>query len=199
MHQKIRMKNNYKFFIKYQKVVKFFFSFVARITTAKREEFMEQILTILVADDNAYMADLIAMSIKNDKRFKIIGVAKDSNEEIELTQKLKPNIVISDLKKGTIWSGLDIIKKLQDSNDKIPIFFIISASTNDYYKEIRELNIKYFLNKPCDNNRILEILDRIYDEIYPKKIINIEENQIIKVNNRNFFNKLLNIIKRRIG
>ena len=160
---------------------------------------MEQILTILVADDNAYMADLIAMSIKNDKRFKIIGVAKDSNEEIELTQKLKPNIVISDLKKGTIWCGLDIIKKLQDSNDKIPIFFIISASTNDYYKEIRELNIKYFLNKPCDNNRILEILDRIYDEIYPKKIINIEENQIIKINNRNFFNKLLNIIKRRIG
>ena len=160
---------------------------------------MEQTLTILVADDNAYMADLIAMSIKDDKRFEIIGVAKDIKEEINLISKLKPNIVISDLKKGTTWSGLDIIKELQNSNDKIPIFFIISASTYDYYKEIIELNIKYFLNKPCDNNRILEMLDRIYNDIYPKKMINIGENRKIEVTNRNFFYKLLNIIKKRIG
>lgn len=160
---------------------------------------MEETLTILVADDNIYMKDMIAMTIKNDIRFKIVGVAKDSKEEIDLIQKLKPSIVISDLKKGTTWCGLDIIKELQKSNDEMPIFFIISASTYHYYNEIRELNIKYFLNKPCDNDRVLEMLDRIYDEVYPKKIINIEENRKIETDNRNFFNKLLNIIKKRIG
>ena len=60
---------------------------------------MEETLTILVADDNTYMADLIAISIKDDTRFKIIGVAKDGKEEIELINKLKPKIVISDLKR----------------------------------------------------------------------------------------------------
>ena len=153
---------------------------------------MEETLTILVADDNIYMADLIAISIKDDTRFKIIGVAKDGKEEIELINKLKPKIVISDLKKGATWCGLDIIKEIQKSNEETPIFFIISASTYSYYAEMRELNIKYFLNKPCDNNRILEMLDRIYDEFYPKKIMNLSHNRKIETDHRNFFNKLLN-------
>jgi len=160
---------------------------------------MEETLTILVADDNIYMADLIAISIKDDTRFKIIGVAKDGKEEIELINKLKPKIVISDLKKGATWCGLDIIKEIQKSNEETPIFFIISASTYSYYAEMRELNIKYFLNKPCDNNRILEMLDRIYDEFYPKKIMNLSQNREIETDNRNFFNKLLNKLKKRIG
>ena len=160
---------------------------------------MEETLTILVADDNIYMADLIAISIKDDTRFKIIGVAKDGKEEIELINKLKPKIVISDLKKGATWCGLDIIKEIQKSNEETPIFFIISASTYSYYAEMRELNIKYFLNKPCDNNRILEMLDRIYDEFYPKKIMNLSQNRKIETDNRNFFNKLLNKLKKRIG
>ena len=159
---------------------------------------MEETLTILVADDNTYMADLIAISIKNDTRFKIIGVAKDEAEEINLIKNLKPNIVISDLKKGTTWCGLDIIKKLQNSNEQIPIFFIISASTYHYYKEIRELNINYFLNKPCENTKILEMLDRIYEDLYPKRIITIPENRQIETDNRNFFYKLLNKLKKRM-
>ncbi|MGN0973413.1 MAG: response regulator [Bacilli bacterium] len=160
---------------------------------------MEETLTILVADDNVYMADLIAITIKNDTRFKVIGVAKDGKEEIELIKKLKPSIVISDLKKGTTWCGLDIIKELQKSSEEMPIFFIISASTYNYYTEIRELNIRYFLNKPCDNERILEMLDRIYDDVYPKKIMNLSQNREIETDNRNFFNKLLNKLKKRMS
>ena len=160
---------------------------------------MEETLTILVADDNVYMADLIAIAIKNDTRFKIIGVAKDGEEEINLIKKLKPSIVISDLKKGTTWCGLDIIKQLQNNSEEIPIFFIISASTYSYYAEIRELGIRYFLNKPCDTERIFEMLDRIYDDIYPKKIIELSQNREIETDNRNFFNKLLNKLKKRMS
>jgi len=94
---------------------------------------------------------------------------------------------------------LDIIKELQKSNKETPIFFIISASTYSYYAEIRELKIKYFLNKPCDNDKILEVLDRIYDDVYPKKIMNLSQNREIETDNRNFFNKLLNKLKKRIG
>jgi len=160
---------------------------------------MEETLTILVADDNTYMADLVAISIKDDTRFKIIGVAKDREEEIDLINKIKPSIVISDLRKGTAWCGLDIIKELKNNSEKLPIFFIISASTYLYYTEIRELGIRYFLNKPCDNSKIFEMLERIYEDVYPKKIMNISQNREIEIDNRNFFNKLLNKLKKRMS
>ena len=43
------------------------------------------------------------------------------------------------------------------------------------------------------------MLDRIYDDIYPKKIINLSQNREIETDNRNFFNKLLNKLKKRMS
>lgn len=160
---------------------------------------MEEILTILVADDNSYMLNLVEISIKEDKRFKIIGIVKDRKEEIRIINKLKPSIVITDLKRGNCWCGLDIIKEVRNNNGYIPIFFVISASAYYYYSKMRELDIKYFLNKPCDNEKILEELEKIYEDVFPKKIINIEKNREIETDSRNFFNKLLNKLKKRMS
>lgn len=159
---------------------------------------MEEVLTILIADDNIYMKDMVALSIKNDARFKIIGVAENGEKEIELIKDLKPNIVITDLKKGNTFSGLDIIREIKNNSEDVPIFFIISASTHYYFQEIMKLGVKYFLNKPCDNDRILEKLDDIYNDVYPKRIMILQDNQI-ETDNRNFFNKLLHTLKKRMS
>ena len=88
---------------------------------------MNETLTIIVADDNACMSDFINHIIENDNRFEFIGSAKDEKDEIELINTLKPSIVITDLKKGNRWTGIDIIKEIQDNNDEVPIFFDITA------------------------------------------------------------------------
>lgn len=98
---------------------------------------MEEILTIIVADDNAYMSDFMSKIIKEDSRFKFIGFAKDEKEEIELINSLKPNVVITDLKKGNKWTGIDIIKEVQDNNEIAPIFFVTSASIYYYYDKLK--------------------------------------------------------------
>ncbi len=159
---------------------------------------MEEKLTILIADDNTYMKDMVEFSIKNDERFEIIGVAENGEKEIELIKELKPNIVITDLKKGNNWSGLDIIRKIKANSEYVPIFFIISASTHYYFQEIMKLGVRYFLNKPCNNDRILEKLDEIYNDVYPKKIIILQDNKI-ETDNRNFFYKLLHTLKKRMS
>lgn len=160
---------------------------------------MEEILTIIVADDNAYMSDFMSKIIKEDSRFKFIGFAKDEKEEIELINSLKPNIVITDLKKGNKWTGIDIIKEVQDNNEIAPIFFVTSASIYYYYDKLKELKIRYFLNKPFDIEQVKEVLNRIYNDVFPKQIVELKENKKIETNNNNFFNKLRRIIKNRIG
>lgn len=159
---------------------------------------MKEKLTILIADDNIYMKDMVAFSIKNDERFEIIGVAENEEKEIELIKELKPNIVITDLKKGNTFSGLDIIREIKTNSEYVPIFFIISASTHYYFQEIMKLGIRYFLNKPCNDDRILEKLDDIYNDVYPKRIMILQDNQI-ETDNRNFFNKLLHTLKKRMS
>lgn len=94
---------------------------------------------------------------------------------------------------------IDIIKEIQDNNDEVPIFFVISASTYSYYEKLRELKVKYFLNKPFNKEQVQDVLDRIYNDVFPKQIIELEENKQIRTNENNFFNKLRRVLKNRIG
>lgn len=164
----------------------YFFIDSARIIIAERRIVVEEILTIIVADDNAYMSDFMSKIIKEDSRFKFIGFAKDEKEEIELINSLKPNVVITDLKKGNKWTGIDIIKEVQDNNEIAPIFFVTSASIYYYYDKLKELKIRYFLNKPFDIEQVKEVLNRIYDDVFPKQIVELTENKKIETNNNIF-------------
>lgn len=160
---------------------------------------MKETLSILIADDNIGITDYIKSILKNNSKFRIIGIAKDKKEEIEFIINFTPDVVITDLKKGNSWSGLDIIKEVQNNCEKVPMFFIISASAISYIDEIRKLKIRYYLNKPFDAEDVLRVLNRIYDEFFPKQIIEINEKSEIETNYYNFFNKLRNLIKRKIG
>lgn len=160
---------------------------------------MEETLSILIADDNIGIIDYIKVILESNSKFRIIGIAKDKKEEIDSIINFTPDVVITDLKKGNSWSGLDIIKEVQNNCEKVPIFFIISASAISYIDEMRKLNIRYYLNKPFNAEDVLRVLNRIYDDFFPKQIIEINEKNEIETNNYNFFNKLRNLIKRKVG
>ena len=57
----------------------------------------------------------------------------------------------------------------------------------------------YFLNKPFNKEQVQDVLDRIYNDVFPKQIIELEENKQIRTNENNFFNKLRRVLKNRIG
>lgn len=160
---------------------------------------MEETLSILIADDNIGIADYIKGFLASNLKFRIIGIARDKKEEIDFIINFSPDVVITDLKKGNSWSGLDIIKEVQNNCEKAPVFFIISASAISYIDEMRKLDIRYYLNKPFDVEDVLGVLNRIYDDFFPKQIIEINERNEIETNDYNFFNKLRNLIKRKIG
>lgn len=155
---------------------------------------MEDVLKIVIADDNKLIADMIKKKIEDDKRCKVVGIANDDECEINLIDKLKPNLVITDLKKKNGWTGIDIIKKYKYSEYK-PIFFIISASIVDYIEVIRELEIQYYLSKPYNEYDLMRIINNIYDDIYPKAIIELNNN-ITKKENISFWTTIIEKFKR---
>ena len=158
---------------------------------------MEEIIKVIIADDNLALVDIMKESIEKDTRFKVVGIATNDKEEMELIEKEKPNVVITDLKRNDQYTGLHIIEKYKDEEYK-PIFFIISAMAICYIEDIRRLNIRYYLNKPFSNDKLLEKMDEIYEEVYPKRMILMQDTEI-KFHRENFFERFRNILKRRVG
>lgn len=158
---------------------------------------MEEIIKVIIADDNLALVDFMKESIEKDTRFKVVGIATNDEEEMELIEKEKPNVVITDLKRNDQYTGFHIIEKYKDKEYK-PIFFIISAMAICYIEDIRRLNIRYYLNKPFSNDKLLEKMDEIYEEVYPKRLILMQDTGV-KFHRENFFERFCNILKRRVG
>lgn len=157
---------------------------------------MDEILKIIIADDNLALVDFMKASIEKDTRFKVVGIATNDKEEIDLIEREKPNVVITDLKRNNEYTGIDIIERYKNKEHK-PIFFIISAMAMYYYiEDIRRLDIRYYLNKPFDNDRLLDKMNDIYEGVYPKRMILVQDMEI-KFHRENFFDRFCNILKRR--
>lgn len=156
---------------------------------------MEEIVTILIADDNWAIIDFIKSYIEKDDRYKIIGICCDAEEQIKMIDKLKPDIVITDIKKNNEFIGLEIIKKYK-AEEYCPIFYVVSASIGYYISELRDLKVRYYIQKPFEVEDFMRILGYAYNEIFPKEIV-VKKQEIEEPPKRIF--AIFDTIKKRIG
>lgn len=155
---------------------------------------MIDILNIIIADDNLILANLMKTLIEKNEKYRIVGIAKNEEEEIKLIDSLKPDLVITDLKKNGKWTGFDIIEKYRLRKSNVE-FFIISAGAIGNIQQIENLNIKYYLNKPYSNIQLFEILERFYEIKYPKSILQVERSLVNINKKQSFFKRLIEKIK----
>lgn len=160
---------------------------------------MKEILKIIIADDNTAIVDCMKKKIEEDERFKVVGIALNEEEELELIEKEKAHLVITDLKKNGEYTGFDIIEQFKNKENS-PIFFVISGMTAYYIQEIRRLKIRYYLNKPFENDIFMVMLDEIYNEVFPKRIMIIQDvEDSVKEEKKSIFERIYDMLKKRVG
>jgi len=67
-------------------------------------------ISVLVADDSAFMRKVLSDILNSDEDIEVIGTAKDGIEAVELVQKLSPNVVTMDVEMPRM-DGLEAVKK----------------------------------------------------------------------------------------
>ena len=75
---------------------------------------MDEVLKIIIADDNYALIDFMKRILEEDKRFEVVGIATNDEEEIKLIEREKPNVVITDLKRKNEYTGLNVIEKFKN-------------------------------------------------------------------------------------
>lgn len=114
-------------------------------------------IRIIIADDNRGICDLYTRSLKKHKDVEILGIAYNDEDEINMIENLKPDIVISDLMRNRRWTGLDIIKDYFKRN-KGPKFLVISADKkSDVITD--GLEVAGYIKKPFED------YEQIYTEL----------------------------------
>lgn len=120
----------------------------------------ERKIRILIADDYKPFCNTLKSILNEYTKLEVIGIANTDQEEISKIENLKPNVVITDIKRNNQYTGLDIVKQYSCKEDS-PYFFIISSEINE--KELNNNKIIGFMRKPfLDYDKLVEKILEAY-------------------------------------
>ncbi len=114
-------------------------------------------LKVFIIDDSPFFRRLFKKLILALPGIRIIGEAKDSLSALKFIRRMKPDVIIMDVKNQ--WSfGIDLMKSLRKVAS-VPKVIILAGESCSRYQS-RAGKADFFLNKFTEYRKIPEILKR---------------------------------------
>ena len=124
---------------------------------------------LLIVDDEKIeregMAELIDWGSFG---IELAGTAWNGQDGYEKVLKLHPDIVMTDIKMP-VMDGLGLIRKLKEELPDIQVIVLSGYGEYEYTSQAMELGIKYYILKPCDEERMLPVIEKVKEEIREKQ------------------------------
>lgn len=113
-------------------------------------------LKLLIADDEKYDRDsMISILTTAFEDCLEISEAKNGREAIEIAERIRPDIIITDIK----MPGINGLKAIQEINKFLPNTYFIILTAYDYFDfavEAVKNNVKQYILKPFSRTEIIE-------------------------------------------
>lgn len=117
-------------------------------------------MKILIADDSKILRTRLIRVISKIKEAEIVGEAKTQSQTLRLIVKLRPNVVILDIRLKT-GSGIKVLENITKRRIKTEVIVCTNYSYLQYRRRCRELGVKYFLEKATEFEKIPQVLRKI--------------------------------------
>jgi len=115
---------------------------------------------VFIADDSALMRERLIAMLAELPGIEIIGQARDGLEAVDFIPKLKPDVVILDVRMPGR-NGIDVLKQIK-GDDPPPLVIMF---TNYPYPQYRDKCLKagadFFFDKAQDFEKLMEVLNAL--------------------------------------
>jgi len=142
------------------------------------------LLKVLIADDEDRICRLIVKLIDWDAlEMKVVGIAHNGIEAIELIKTLVPDIVITDIRMPG-YDGLDMIMKAKEVNEQLEFIIISGYGQFEYAQKAIRYGVSDYLLKPIKKEELEKTLLRIKQALKDKRgMLSLEEKRDLQVQN----------------
>jgi two-component system KDP operon response regulator KdpE len=106
-------------------------------------------MNLLIADDDRILTSLLATRLRS--RGWNVDVAQDSMQAVMFAIRTQPSVILLDLNMPG-GSGFDVLRKLKVSvrTSRIPVVVLSASHTPEDERQVEELGVAAFLEKPVD-------------------------------------------------
>jgi len=135
---------------------------------------------ILIADDECIIRERLKLNVEK-AGFRIAGQAENGFQALDLYEKTRPDIIISDIFMPAM-SGTELLETIRKSDDRVKFIFLTGYNEFDYALSALKNNASDFILKPLDTNKLYEVLQNLVNELEEERELKSlkRENKLIK-------------------
>jgi len=126
---------------------------------------MEDRISVLIVDDNIEFGNLIHEYMSKQNDIRVVGVARDGLEAVEMIKDFTPDVVILDIIMPNL-DGIGVLENVSEMQLKSkPIFIIHSALNQDgMIQKTISLGADYYIVKPFDLGVLILRIRQFYND-----------------------------------
>jgi DNA-binding NarL/FixJ family response regulator len=117
---------------------------------------------ILIADDHELVRHGIKHMLGYEKDMEVVGEASNGREVVELCRRLKPDLVLMDVRMPEM-NGLEAIRALKAEQPEVSVLVISVYRNLDYLFEAIEAGAAGYILKDAPNRRLTNAMRRALD------------------------------------
>jgi two-component system, NarL family, response regulator LiaR len=122
--------------------------------------------SILIVDDHAQMRTLIRGIAAQEPALQVVGEAADGVEAIQLSQALRPDIVLLDLVMPGV-NGLETLRRIKAERPETKVIIVTAHSEDAYRRAAEEGGADAFLVKKTLGTVLLPTIRRMGGSVSP--------------------------------
>ncbi len=120
-------------------------------------DMVKDLKKVLIVDDEETLTWSMARSLSKDKDKYEILIANNGKEALNLLEKNKIDLVISDIKMPDI-NGLDLLVKIKKEYPQTKVIIMTAYGSSDVQKEANQRGSLYYVEKPFEISDIRKII-----------------------------------------
>lgn len=117
-------------------------------------------LKILVVDDHKILRDGLINMIEKFPNFKVVGEATNGREALNLTQKLKPDVVIMDVAMEGL-NGVEATQQIVQQSPETKVIGLSMHSNKRFILGMFKAGAYGYLLKDCDSGELIEAIKTV--------------------------------------
>jgi NarL family two-component system response regulator YdfI len=114
-------------------------------------------IKILIADDHLIIRQGLRLILETENDFELIGEASDGDEAVSLCKKIKPDVVLMDLRMPNM-DGLSAIEKLRAEQPHIAVVVLTTFNEDELMLRGLQAGARGYLLKDTDRNTLFDTI-----------------------------------------